>query len=114
MATGEHKWQIPLGDTPAVRNNPALAGVSLPEYLGVAGAPGAIVTAGGLLFVTGGGETLFALDRDSGAILWKGELGTSGYAVPMTYVTSAGKQFVVIATGARGDTRLQAFALPQP
>lgn len=113
MTTGEHKWQIPLGDTPAVRNNPALKDVALPEYLGVAGAPGAIVTAGGLLFVTGGGETLFGIDRDSGAILWKHNLGAGAYAVPMTYVTSAGKQFVVISTGARAETRLQAFALPQ-
>jgi len=33
-------------------------------------------------------------------------------AVPMTYRTKAGKQFIVMATGQSSDNALVAFALP--
>ena len=55
--------------------------------LGVAGSPGPIVTAGGLMFVTGGGSTLYAIDSNNGATLWSADLGQGAYAVPMTYRT---------------------------
>ena len=84
----------------------------LPPLLGVAGAPGGIVTKGGLVFVTGGGSTLYAIDKTTGATLWQADLGRRAYSVPMTYRTRAGKQFVVIATGAGADAELVAFALP--
>ena len=114
LNTGEHRWQVPLGDSPQVRRHPLLRGVTLPEQLGVAGAPGAIVTAGGLLFVTGGGSTLYAIDKANGRTLWQSELGRRAYSVPMTYRTRGGRQFVVIATGAGSDAELVAFALPRP
>ena len=107
---GEHRWQVTLGDTPDIRNAPSLRALHLPP-LGVAGAPGAIVTRGGLLFVTGGGATLYAIDKTDGRTLWAQDLGQSGYAVPMTYRTRAGRQFVVIATGSGAGASLQAFAL---
>jgi len=88
--------------------------VTLPAQLGVAGAPGAIVTAGGLLFVTGGGSTLYAIDKATGQTLWQSELGRRAYSVPMTYRTRDGRQFVVIATGAGSDAELVAFALSRP
>lgn len=111
LNTGDTKWDIPFGDTPAIRNNPLLKDLKLPP-LGVAGAPGPIVTAGGLLFATGGGSTLYALDTRDGTTLWSADLGQNGYAVPMTYRTKTGKQFVVIATGAATGAKLIAFALP--
>ena len=77
------------------------------------GSPGPIVTAGGLVFVTGGGTVLYAFDAANGAELWQAELGAYGYSVPMTYRTRAGRQFVVVATGGEGeDGVLMAFALP--
>jgi Glucose dehydrogenase len=112
LASGEHRWQVSLGDWPRVRNHPLFRRLNLPP-VGVVGSPGPIVTAGGLLFVTGGGSTLFALDAETGATLWSAELGAFGYAVPMTYRTRAGRQFVLIATGGEDeDGVLQAFALP--
>jgi quinoprotein glucose dehydrogenase len=110
LNTGEHRWQIVLGDTPNIRNHPALKGLDIGP-VGVAGAPGPIATAGGLLFVTGGGSTLYAIDSQTGTALWSAELGQNAYAVPMTYRTKAGKQYVVIASGAVG-AKLAAFALP--
>ncbi|MSR02754.1 MAG: pyrroloquinoline quinone-dependent dehydrogenase [Gemmatimonadetes bacterium] len=113
LATGDHRWQVPLGDSPEIRNHPLLKGVALPP-LGVAGAPGAIVTKGGLLFATGGGSALIALDKATGKVLWQAPLGAIGYANPMTYRTRAGQQVVVIATGGgAAPAKLQAFSLPR-
>ncbi len=111
LNSGEHKWQVPIGDTPDVRSHPALRGVQLPPALGVSGAPGGVVTKGGLVFITGGGSTLYAIDTNDGRVRWQTDLGQRGYANPMTYRTKAGKQFVVIATGVGAGAKLQAFAL---
>lgn len=111
LNTGDRRWQITLGDSPQIRRNPLLHDVPLPALLGVAGAPGAIVTRGGLVFVSGGGSTLYAIDKASGATRWQADLGRRAYAVPMTYRTRAGRQFVVIATGTGSDAELVAFAL---
>lgn len=112
MNTGEHHWQVTLGDLPWMREHPALKGLNLPQ-LGVNGAPGPMVTRGGLIFVTGGGTTLYAVDKTTGQTLWQADLGQQGYAVPMTYQTNSGRQFVVIATGEGENAVLRAFALPQ-
>ena len=45
--------------------------------------------------------------------LWSAPLGRTGYSNPMTYQTSAGKQFVVLATGSGANATLMAFALPE-
>jgi quinoprotein glucose dehydrogenase len=111
LNTGERRWQITLGDSPQIRRHPLLRGVPLPPLLGVAGAPGAIVTRGGLVFVTGGGSKLYAIDKATGSTIWQAELGRRAYSVPMTYRTRSGKQFIVIATGAGSDAELVAFAL---
>jgi len=108
---GEHLWQIPLGDDPAMRSHPMLRGVALPPALGVRGAPGPIVTRSGLLFVTGGGQVLYAIDARDGRTLWQHDVGRVAYSVPMTYATRAGRQFVVVATGAGANAELVAFTL---
>jgi quinoprotein glucose dehydrogenase len=111
LNTGEHRWQVPLGDSPNIRNHPLLRQLTLPP-LGVSGSPGPVVTAGGLVLISGGGSALYALDSQTGAALWSHELGQIAYSVPMTYRTTAGKQFVVIASGAGTTAKLIAFRLP--
>ena len=111
LNTGDRRWQITLGDSPQIRRNPLLRGLTLPPLLGVAGAPGAIVTRGGLVFISGGGSTLYAIDKATGETLWQADLGRRAYSVPMTYRTRKGRQFVVIATGAGADAELVAFAV---
>lgn len=108
---GEHLWQVTVGDMPAIRNHPLLRHLNLPP-LGVSGAPGPIVTAGGLVFLTGGGSTLYAMDKETGRTLWSADLGGVGYSVPMTYRASDGRQYVVVATGAGEGAVLKAFAVP--
>jgi quinoprotein glucose dehydrogenase len=112
LNSGDEKWNITLGDTPGIRGHPMLQSLNLPP-LGVAGSPGPMVTAGGLIFVTGGGSSLYAIDTEKGGTLWSVDLGQGAYAVPMTYRTKAGRQFVVIATGAATGAKLVAFALSQ-
>ncbi len=113
MNEGEIVWQEPVGDVAGVRASLASQGVPLPERLGVAGAPGPIVTRGGLVFVAGGATVLTAFDASTGARLWEGPLPGPGNANPMTYATRDRRQFVVVATGggAQGGT-LVAFSLP--
>ena len=113
MNTGEHRWQVAVGDRPDMRSHAALSGIPLPDRLGVTGAPGPVVTAGGLVFLTGGGDVLYAFDAESGSELWSASLGAVGYANPMSYGTADGRQFVAIATGGRGaPARLRVFSLP--
>ncbi len=114
MNSGDTKWQVVLGDSPEVRNNPALKGVALPDKLGVAGSPGAMVTKGGLVFVTGGGRVLYAIDAKTGATVWEYDLGQTAYANPMTYRTKSGEQMIAIATGGGTTSKLVVFTLRTP
>jgi len=112
---GEISWRVPLGDTPSLRAHPALKDVVLPARLGAAGAPGAIVTAGGLVFVGGGDIALNALDVVTGETLWRGVVPQRTTATPMTYRTNGpdGRQYVVIAVGSGENAELIAFGLSE-
>jgi quinoprotein glucose dehydrogenase len=107
---GELAWRVPFGDNPGVRNHPALKDVALPDRLGASGAPGAIVTAGGLVFAGGGDMALNALDAMTGTTLWRAHLAQRTTGTPMTYRTG-GRQYVVIATGGGENAELVAFSL---
>jgi len=98
LNSGEIKWQTPA---------PTFS------YGGVA------VTAGGLVFLSGGLDQKFrALDVDSGRELWSTVLPAGAQSTPMSYQLPGGKQFVVIAAGGHGDLPvtlgdyLVAFAIP--
>ena len=70
------------------------------------------MTAGGLVFITGGSDVLYAFDAHSGHVLWEGRLPAPGYANPMTFRTRSGRQLVVVATGGAEGGTLMAFGLP--
>lgn len=109
---GEILWQVPIGDNPAIHNHPLLKGLNLPP-VGRAGRAGTLVTAGGLVINGPGDDKLYALDQDTGKVLWAGGLPHPAAATPMTYRTRAGRQFIVVATGFGPDSTLVAFALPE-
>jgi quinoprotein glucose dehydrogenase len=99
LNTGAMAWRTPFGDMPSLRNHPALAGVPLPPALGSAGAWGVIVTKSGLVIGgTSDDSSLHALEATTGREIWKLQLPHPPSATPMTYRTSAGHQFLVIAT----------------
>jgi quinoprotein glucose dehydrogenase len=112
LNTGKLVWQAPLGEYPE------LAADGL-RHTGTENYGGAIVTAGGLLFVPGTRDNkLRAFDKNTGAELWSATLPYAGSAAPATYQLH-GRQYVVIpATGVqhlgspRGDAWV-AFALPR-
>jgi len=108
---GDVSWHVPFGDTPSLRTNPALAGVTLPARLGASGVGSVIVTRGGLLFGAGGDTALYAFDKTTGQELWHADLTRRASSTPMTYRAKSGRQFVVIAAGQGNTASLMAFAL---
>ena len=108
LATGDIRWEVPLGMSP-----------ELPTIPGSLNFGGALTTASGLIFIGAARDTtLRAFDIETGIVLWSGELPAGAQATPMTYRAPSGKQLVVIAAG--GHTALKtkigdyivAFALP--
>jgi quinoprotein glucose dehydrogenase len=95
LEAGTIKWQVPLGSMQGFGGSTAAIG---PGSISLGGA---IVTAGGLVFIGGTVDPfLRAFDIETGRELWKGALPASGHAVPMTYqLRPGGRQFVVIAAG---------------
>ncbi len=93
LNTGEHVWQKPLGEIPA------LAAQGLKDT-GSENYGGPVVTAGGVLFIaaTNYDKKIRAFDKQNGNLLWEYELPAAGNATPATYMVN-GKQYVVIAAG---------------
>jgi quinoprotein glucose dehydrogenase len=110
---GELAWRVPLGaGSDALRANPLLKGVALPDRLGSPNSRGgAMVTASGLVFIAGGDRYLYAFNARTGKEVWRGEIPYANGATPMTYRTRTGRQFIVVATGTGADNALVAFAL---
>jgi len=99
--TGDFAWQIPLGITEG-----------LPEGKQNTGRPalaGAIITAGGVLFVGSTDDNRFrAIEAKTGKQLWITKLNRRANANPITYQGRDGKQYVAIVA----TDSLVAFALP--
>lgn len=115
LSTGQIKWSVPLG------NLLRFAHLPLPDpHWGSPNLGGAIVTAGGLVFVAATLDPYIrAFDIDTGKQLWEARLPAGGQATPMTYrLGSEGKQYLVIAAGGHGrlgtklGDALVAFTLP--
>ena len=100
-ATGDFAWQIPLGIT---------EGLPEPKQnTGRPGLAGAIVTAGGVLFVGSTDDNRFrGIEARTGKQLWGTKLDRRANANPITYQGKNGKQYVAIVAT---DT-LVVFALP--
>jgi quinoprotein glucose dehydrogenase len=116
VATGDLRWEVPLGSVPEdLGLPPEVAG----RIQGVPNSGGPIVTAGGVVFIAATrDEYLRAFDVETGEERWRHRLPRAGVATPMTYQVN-GRQFVVIAAGGHGKADLEvgdfvvAFALPE-
>jgi quinoprotein glucose dehydrogenase len=116
LDTGEQLWDRPLGT--ARRNGPFGIPSMLPFNIGTPNNGGAVITAGGLVFIAAATDNLIrAIDINTGKTLWQDTLPAGGQATPMTY-EHKGKQYVVIMAGGHhfmktpiGDA-LIAYALP--
>jgi quinoprotein glucose dehydrogenase len=100
-STGDFAWQVPLGVTEG-----------LPEGKQRTGRPamaGAVVTAGGVLFVASTDDNRFrAFDAATGKELWTAKLDRRGNANPLTYQDGTGKQYIAVTAT---DT-LVVYSLP--
>jgi quinoprotein glucose dehydrogenase len=123
LDTGEIAWQIPHGDTPdAVRNHPALKGMTLPRTGQSGYNIGTLVTK--TLLIAGDGQVTTTSDHPRGAMLraYDKRTGNQVGAVwmpaqqsgsPMTYMLN-GKQYIVVAiSGGNYSGEYIAFTLPQ-
>jgi len=110
---GTIAWQVPLGEgSQTIRNHPLLKGVTLPARLGsTTGKGGPLVTASGLVFISGGDSYLYAFDSRTGKEVWRGAIPYPTAGNPMTYRTRSGKQFIVIACGVSDQNALVAFMI---
>ena len=114
LNAGEIAWSVPFGEGSRImRAHPLLSGVDLPDRLGTPGANGPLVTAGALVFLGGGDPYLYAFDAATGREVTRMATEFRTSSNPMTYRSRAGRQFILIATGAGPDARLVAFALPE-
>jgi quinoprotein glucose dehydrogenase len=112
LENGEHAWQVPLGQYPAL----VAAGL---ENTGSENYGGPVVTKGGLVFIgaTSYDKKLRAFDKSTGALLWEAMLPFSATGTPATYMVG-GRQFVVVPAGGGKDGGPSgglyvAFALPK-
>ena len=120
---GEIAWQVAHGETPdAIKNNPALKGLTIPrtgrangrigvlvtKTLVIAGEPGFGTTPNGQR-----GAMLRAYDKATGAEVGAVYMPAPQTGSPMTYVLN-GKQYLVVAIAGNGYSgELVAFAAPQ-
>ncbi|MCF0041712.1 outer membrane protein assembly factor BamB family protein [Dyadobacter fanqingshengii] len=108
LTTGEYEWQIPLG------NNERLQAKDSPET-GQEGSAGPIVTAGGLIFISGTNDKkLRAIDKQTGKVLWQTLLPGVANATACTYM-HRGKQYVALSVGGNKENpsgSIMAFKLP--
>ncbi len=89
-------WDVPLGGIDKMVPLPLPDSLS---KLGLPGAGGPLVTAGGLVFIGYSlDDRLRAFDIETGAEVWRTDLPAAGTAVPITYEIG-GEQYIVIAAG---------------
>jgi quinoprotein glucose dehydrogenase len=109
LNTGKLEWKVPLGTYPELAAKGIVTGS---ENYG-----GAVVTAGGLLFIAATRDGKFrAFDKLTGRLLWETVLPAPGFATPAVY-RAGGKEYIVIACGGgklgtRSGDSYVAFALP--
>lgn len=108
LSTGEYVWQIPLGNDSMRQEKGA------PET-GQEGKAGPVVTAGGVILISGTDDRkLRALDKSTGKLLWQTTLPALANATACTYWTK-GKQYVALSIGGTSENpsgSIMAFALP--
>jgi quinoprotein glucose dehydrogenase len=97
LRSGKTLWDRPFGT--ARRNGPFNIASGLPFNIGTPNNGGAVVTAGGLVFIAAATDDLVrAIDLRTGRTLWQDKLPGGGQATPMTYEAN-GRQYVAIMAG---------------
>ena len=115
LNTGEHVWQIPIGD--GIRSRVIDMGIPDPGPQGGGAYTGPLLTET-LLFIghggardgAQGGPAMLVLDKETGETLHTIDLPFLPTGTPMTYM-SGGRQLIVVAFGRSEEAGLLALAL---
>lgn len=111
LNTGEHEWMVPHGE--GIRQQIIDMGILDPGPVGGQSRVGPLLTKA-LLFMAqsdGGLNLIRAYNKATGEIIHEEELPLPPQGTPMTY-SVAGKQYISIAVGGGGDSRIVTLSLP--
>lgn len=111
LNTGQHNWQIPLGDY-TLWDGRVIEDSGTPTY------GGPLVTENGLLIIASTTDSMIrAFTKSKGVLLWEAKLPFPGFATPSTFMVD-GRQYITILCGGgkadapKGDA-IVTFALPE-
>jgi quinoprotein glucose dehydrogenase len=108
LSTGEYEWQIPLGNDEKRQEKGA-------PNTGLLGRSGPMVTAGGLVFISGAADKkLWAFDKKTGKLVWEPTLPAPNNANVCSYFVK-GKQYIALSINGTKENpsgSIMAFALP--
>ncbi|MFP1679463.1 membrane-bound PQQ-dependent dehydrogenase, glucose/quinate/shikimate family [Alloalcanivorax sp. C16-2] len=98
VKTGETLWDRPFGTARA--NGPWGIRSGLPITIGTPNNGGAVVTAGGLIFIAAATDDLIrAIDIETGETVWQDALPAGGQANPLIYEADGRQYLMIVATG---------------
>jgi quinoprotein glucose dehydrogenase len=89
---GTIKWQVPLGDVPALAAK-GIHGTGAGQMKS-----GPVITASGLIFTATRDHFVRAYDEETGKVLWEKELSAPLQGIPIVY-ESGGREYLVVCTG---------------
>jgi len=113
LKTGERLWTVPHGNTPeAIKRNPKLQGVNIPNTGAQTNGTGLLVTSTLLFGGEGGASPVFrAWDKKTGAVVAEIQLPGPTTGFPVTY-TKAGRQYIAVAARVGDAVEIVALAIP--
>ena len=104
LNTGKIKWQAPYGDLPQAGPSDKMRGNAYPKS-------GFVITAGGLLMFAGNDSKLYALDKDTGKLIFSKELPNGSLGVPAVYEVN-GREFILLAVAGGNPYPAGAYVPP--
>ncbi len=92
LNTGQFKWKVVLGNEPLLEKE-GITGTGSENY------GGPVITESGLLFIAATKDAkLRAFDKNTGELIWEGQLPAASFTTPATYMIN-GKQYIALACG---------------
>lgn len=108
LSTGEYEWQIPIGNDEKLQEEGG-------PHTGLLARSGPMVTAGGLVFISGAADKkLWAFDKMTGDLIWETTLPAANNANVCSYAID-GKQYLALSAGGTTENpsgSIMTFALP--
>jgi quinoprotein glucose dehydrogenase len=113
LKTGDRLWTVPHGNTPdAIKKNPKLQGVDIPNTGALTNGTGLLVTSTLLFGGEGASAPVFrAWDKKTGAVVAEVQLPGPTTGFPVTYM-KGGRQYIAVAARVDGAVEIVALALP--